>query len=97
MYDAPEPRRRRVGGRGDVTPAYDADMNLRLGIFRKSSFVDPGLLQAVAPLGADLVPFDPEDPPRYESEASYLDRHRLLSAAERKALPADAFELETVR
>jgi hypothetical protein len=39
---------------------------------------------------------DPQDPPRYESEATFLDRHGLLSAAERMALPAGAFEDEVV-
>lgn len=39
---------------------------------------------------------DPDDPPRYESEAAYLDRHRLLTAEERAALPEDAFEPEVV-
>lgn len=34
---------------------------------------------------------DPADPPRFESEATYLDRHGLLTAAERRRLPADAF------
>ena len=40
---------------------------------------------------------DPEDPPSFESEAAYLDRHGFLSAAERKALPPDAFVPEAVR
>ena len=39
---------------------------------------------------------DPDDPPRFESEATFLDRHGLLSAAERTALPADAFEDEVM-
>jgi hypothetical protein len=30
--------------------------------------------------------FDPSDPPTYESQASYLDRHGLLTEAERRAL-----------
>jgi hypothetical protein len=39
---------------------------------------------------------DPQDPPRYESEAAFLDRHGLLSAAERMALPADALKPEVI-
>jgi hypothetical protein len=42
------------------------------------------------------VRLDPDDPPRYESEATFLDRHGLLSAAERLALPPDAFDAEVV-
>jgi hypothetical protein len=40
---------------------------------------------------------DPADPPTFESEASYLDRHGLLSAAERKRLTAADFEPEAIR
>ena len=37
-----------------------------------------------------LADVDPNDPPIFESEASYLDRHGLLTAAERRRLrPAD--------
>lgn len=39
---------------------------------------------------------DPDDPPRFESEAAYLQRHNLMSAAERRRLPADAFEDDTI-
>ncbi len=41
-------------------------------------------------------PVDPADLPRFEAQASYLDRHGLLSGDERSRLPADAFEIETV-
>jgi hypothetical protein len=93
--DSPGPRLR-VGGVGDVIPAYNHPDNLKYGIFRKSAFVDDRLLAAVAPIGNELVPFDANDPPRYESQAVFLDRHGLLSAAERKALPPDAFEPEVI-
>ena len=36
----------------------------------------------------------PDDPPVYESQAAYLERHNLMSDAERRRLPADAFEPE---
>jgi hypothetical protein len=39
---------------------------------------------------------DPQDPPRYESQASYLKRHRLLGAEERACLTAAAFQPEPV-
>ena len=40
----------------------------------------------------DLKAIDPSDPPTFESQASYLDRHKLLSDAERESLPGNAFE-----
>ena len=40
----------------------------------------------------DGVAIDPNDPPRFESEAAYLDRHGLLLPGERKRLTAAAFE-----
>jgi hypothetical protein len=36
--------------------------------------------------------FDKNDPPRFESEAAYLDRHALLAPGERKLLKEAAFE-----
>jgi len=42
------------------------------------------------------VAFDKNDPPRYESQASYLARHELLTDDERRRLPADAFEPEVI-
>ena len=96
VADAPEPRLR-VGGVGDLVPAYASAKNLRFGIFRKSHFVDADFLRAVAPVGDHLVPLDPEDPPRYESQAAYLKRRKLFSPGEEKRLPADAFEPEVVR
>ena len=38
------------------------------------------------------VAIDPDDPPVFESQAAYLDRHKLLTDDERDALPGDAFE-----
>ena len=39
----------------------------------------------------DLQAIDPADPPVFESQAAYLDRHKLLTEVERECLPADAF------
>jgi hypothetical protein len=39
---------------------------------------------------------DPADPPVFESEAAYLDRHGLMPDAERRRVPASAFEPEAV-
>jgi hypothetical protein len=36
-------------------------------------------------------PVSPTDPPRYESEAAFLDRHKLLTAAERAVLDRDGW------
>jgi hypothetical protein len=41
-------------------------------------------------------PLDPNDPPAYESQASYLDRHKLLTPAERRRLRKKDFEPEIV-
>ena len=38
------------------------------------------------------VPFDPKDPPTFESEAAYLDRLKLLAPGERRRIPAADFE-----
>jgi hypothetical protein len=38
------------------------------------------------------IPFDADDPPVYESQASYLDRHKLLTPAERRRLRAQDFK-----
>lgn len=101
-FDLSEPRRLRVGGTGDLVPAYDCGANVDFGIFRKHSFVDGGLLNAWRKIGClkrgeKFTTYDPEDPPRYEAQASFLRRHNLLTAAERKALPPDAFDPEAVR
>ncbi len=39
---------------------------------------------------------DPTDPPRFEAQAAYLDRHNLLSASERRRLTAKDFEPEAI-
>lgn len=57
-----------------------------------------------APIGTDyhegdfdgLAP-DPHDPPTFESEASYLRRHNLLTPAETKRLTPAAFEPEALQ
>jgi hypothetical protein len=37
-----------------------------------------------------------ENPPTFESQAAYLDRHGLLTPGERRRLPADAFAPEAI-
>ena len=41
--------------------------------------------------------FDADDPPMFESQALYLDRHGLLCPCERRQLGSDAFEPETIQ
>ena len=84
-FDAPE-NRRRLGGTGD--PLHDVSAYVpdhHLGI--PTDWVLPDGLDADR--GA---PVDPADPPIFESQAAFLDRHGLLADGER--LPADAFAPE---
>lgn len=109
-FEAPEPRRR-LGGIGTPAAevlAYAPE--IRCGIpSRWVSEQDVAYYTGRAvdvhgcPIGQEFrghdfrgVAIDPDDPPRFESEAAFLDRHGLLSAAERLRLPADAFEPELV-
>jgi hypothetical protein len=98
-HSAPGPLRRRVGGTGtllaDCLAAY-APSPPRYG-------VPTGWL--TADLAAYYRQEDPAfrwpavglaDPPRFESEATYLDRNGLLKADERRRLPADAFDPEPI-
>lgn len=96
IYDAPEPQRRRLGGVGTAMHECTATaLRLRLGLpvdwlsaglaayFRRE---DPAF---------DWPGVDASDPPRFESEARYLARHRLLTTDELR-LPPAAFDPETV-
>jgi hypothetical protein len=40
---------------------------------------------------------DPADPPQFESQAAYLDRHNLLTPSEKRLLTAKDFQPETVQ
>lgn len=105
-----EPRRR-LGGVGDpVFEFLNFYPAFRFGV--PVHFVDPcdvalynGRLRDVN--GKPIMPeykeghfrgraIDPTDPPRFESEAAYLERHGLLSAVERRRLAADAFAPEVL-
>ena len=44
----------------------------------------------------DGIAYDPDDPPIFESQAAYLERHGLLTPAEKGALTPEAFEPESV-
>lgn len=100
-----EPRLR-VGGIG--TPGLSA--RYRLGV--PTDWIKPweadyynGRLVSVRgePIGTEYteghfegVPPDPLDPPRFESQATYLVRHGLLLPGERARLKAAAFKPETI-
>jgi len=109
-WNAPEPRQR-LGGIGTPAHevlAYAPTFRLGIPVY----WVRPwevayytgtardveGRLIGQEFAGRDFrgVAIDPADPPRYESQAAFLDRLGLLSPAERRALPADAFEPEVV-
>jgi hypothetical protein len=98
LGDAPEPHRRRLGGVG--TPCHEVLAyvpSFKFGIpvyWITAGEVGPASANRAEPFRGRAI--DPDDPPRYESQATFLDRHGLLSAAERMALPADAFEPEVI-
>jgi len=92
-YDSPEPRKR-LGGKG--SPYYEV-----MGWVHELSFGLPdrwALPIHIERYGRGEV-FDPNDPPIFESEAAFLERHNLLSALERKWLAAhkEALEPEVIK
>lgn len=109
-FDAPGPRQR-LGGTGTprcevlaVAPCVqfgveldyvDAeDVELYNGRLRDvhGRLILPDF--AHEPFVADA--YDPGDPPAYESQAAFLKRHGLLTAAERRRLTARDFEPEQI-
>jgi hypothetical protein len=94
-FDLTEPRKR-LGGRGDVYPGCDYPPNLKSGVpTRFVSEQDARIFKKVSP-GRKFVIYDPADPPRYESEASYLRRLGLFAKGEEKRIPAAAWEPEKI-
>jgi hypothetical protein len=91
QWDAPE-RRRRLGGIGDA--AHDV-----LAVARAYAFGVPAAFLS-SRLAAQMserfrgVPLDPADPPRYEAQATFLDRHGLFVEGERDRVPAAAWRPE---
>jgi hypothetical protein len=72
--------RRRLGGKGQTTPEKYPAM---------VPYFDKGIPSSWAEI-------DPDDPPVFESEASFLKRHGLFIANEEKRIPAYAWEIERV-
>ncbi len=56
-----------------------------------------GFLEAhYAELASRGAPIDPNDPPLFEAQATYLERHGLLLPGERRRLTGRDFEAEAV-
>ena len=109
-YDAPEPRLR-LGGTGTPAhevlahaPAYDRGIPVHwITAWDAAYYSGHGRDIHGHPIGTEFhgrdfpgVAIDPDDPPRYESQAAYLDRHHLLDADERARLDASDFEPEPI-
>jgi len=90
-FDRPEPWRKRLGGVGDAVglPGRFASRGTNW------CAMEHGLPRFwTTPLVARMrggLPFDPADPPAYESQAVYLYRLKLLRPGERKRLRPDDF------
>jgi hypothetical protein len=109
-FDAPEPQRRRVGGIGDDHAVGGWHQDYSLGL--PNYWFDPWLVTYYngaatnihgAPIGTEYhagdfpyVAYDANDPPTFESQATYLQRHGLLTPAERRRVPPDAFAPEAI-
>jgi hypothetical protein len=80
-------QRRRIGGLG--APAFEAlnmAPELHHGVPTRFISRDDGVTFSTPGRPFRAEPVDPADPPRYEDEAVYLDRHGLLLPGERRAL-----------
>ncbi|MDO8500460.1 MAG: hypothetical protein Q7S20_01295 [Gemmatimonadaceae bacterium] len=95
-YDAPEPRRR-LGGIGDELSAVLAHVEswncgIPSAFYTEEDSSDyPGEALWNHAQERPAVALDPCDPPRYESQAAYLDWHALLTAGERSRLERDGW------
>jgi hypothetical protein len=93
-FSAPEPRRR-VGGVG--TPCHEHLAHVEHYVFGvPDQWISD--IETYRRMGMPLtVPaLDPDDAPLYESEASYLERLKLLAPGERRRLKPEDFEPESV-
>ena len=90
----PEPRQR-IGGIG--TPSYEV-LNVKPSFFKgvSNSFIDENDMKYYADSfkGKNVFPIDANDPPEFESEAAYLQRHDLLTPQEKKYLASHPELLE---
>jgi hypothetical protein len=95
LCDAPE-LRRRLGGTGmpiyevfGYTPCFDHGVPDH---WLQQSDVDCYRNHMKPPIYITAPAYDPDDPPVFESEAAYLDRHGLLLPGERRRLRDENFE-----
>ena len=111
--EAPEKCRQRLGGIGDAAHdflAYVEDYDHGIpSIFIDPWLVDYYNGRAVDVNGELIDPgddeeggfagraIDPNDPPRYESQAAFLKRHGLLMSSEERRLKPKDFAPEVVR
>jgi hypothetical protein len=91
-----EPRLR-LGGVGD--PDYEhlhSAPEFRCGV--PCRFIDAWEVEFYTRDGSSFAghAIDPSNPPTFESEASYLDRHNLLTDHERRVLPESAYDAERI-
>lgn len=96
QFDAAEPRRR-LGGIG--TPCHERlahKLRLYLGVPLDWIMEDDVAIYRKINLPLDMPALDLKDPPTYESEATYLQRLKLLAAGERKRLKPADFEPEPI-
>jgi hypothetical protein len=110
-FDAPERSRKRLGGLGTPSHevlAYAPTFAFGLPVYWVTAWdVDYYNGRAHDVHGQRIgtshhegdfkgLAIDPRDPPRYESEAAFLARYRLINAAERARLTDDDFKSEEV-
>lgn len=109
--DAPEVCRKRLGGIGDVAWDHLAYKE-QYGHGLPQLFVEEWSVEYYNGRQRDIhgnrigtnykeghftgKAIDPENPPMYESQAAYLERHGLLTASEKRALNPKDFEPEFV-
>ena len=95
-YDGLLPElRQRVGGIG--TPLYHVlayAPDFRFGI--PAGWVTDAVVESYAGTSFAGFAISNSDPPRFEAQASYLERHRLLLPGERRRLTETDFALEPI-
>ena len=112
LFNAPEPCRLRLGGVGtpaDEVLCIKQVYHLGLPTVWLTPFLAAYYRGTACDIHGQPVPCtvadpqfpgvapDPADPPQYESQASFLDRHGLLTTAERKRLSVADFEPATIQ
>jgi hypothetical protein len=95
QYDAPELERVRLTGTGDDYSVLGGAQSYSFGV--PDYWLDRDLVEYYRRTGRfphDGI--DPDDPPTFESQATYLERHALFVPGERRRLTAAHFEPEAI-